>query len=148
MKLSDLRCLYHHVHVHLVEPVSYVVADGGGEDEDVLHDDTDVLPQRREGDIPGVVSVDGYATLGNVVEPWDDVGYRTLARSGPTEQGDELARVRLEVDFADRAPGSVVADRDVFEGHVSLDAWHGNGVRLLTHGRLCVEHMVQPLTGR
>ena len=79
VKLGDLRRLYHIFHVHLVETVRYVVPDGRGEHEHVLHDDADVLPQRLESHVPGVVAVDGYVPLGGVVEPGKDVGYRALA---------------------------------------------------------------------
>ena len=44
MQLGDLRRFDDSIHIHVVDAVGYVVPNAGGEDECVLHDNSDVSP--------------------------------------------------------------------------------------------------------
>ena len=87
------------------------------------------------------------AAAGDVVEARQQVDDRRLAAAGRAEQGDDLARLRLEVDVAEHGADRVVAEGDVVEAHVALDVRQRDGVRLLLDRGLGVEDLEDALAG-
>ena len=57
-----------------------------------------------------VVAVDGDTAFGDVIEPWNDVGYRALAGAGTAKKRDDLSGFDYEIDVSDCASGFVVTD--------------------------------------
>ena len=80
--------------------VGDVVANRADEEEDVLLHDADGRAQRRERDVADVVAVDRDAAVGDVVEARDQVHDGRLAAAGRSEQRDDLAGLRVDVDVA------------------------------------------------
>ena len=82
--------------------VVQVVADGRVEQVGLLGHHADHLAERGELDLPDVDAVDLDGAGVHVVQPRDQVRRRGLARAGRTDQCDQLARLRLEVDVLER----------------------------------------------
>ena len=102
--------------------VGDVVADGGGEEEHVLLDGADGLPQGGEGGVPDVYAVDGDGAGGDVVEAGHEVDDGGLAAAGGAHEGDHLTGLRLQVHTLEDGANGVVAEGDALEADVPLHA--------------------------
>ena len=92
------------------------------EDERLLQDHRDLRAQDRSLSVAQVVAVDGDPARPRVEEPHQQADERRLARAGPADDGDDLARAapRSEMSSQD-GPALVVAERDVLVADAPLD---------------------------
>src|SRR5699024_1210173 len=96
--------------------VADVFENGVGEEEHVLLDDADVLPQRVLGHGPDVQAADGEGAVGAVVEPGDQLAEGGLAAAGGADDGDGLAGGHVEVDVVQDVQVAVIGEVQVI-GH-------------------------------
>ena len=102
--------------------VGDVVADGGGEEEHVLLDGADGLPQGGEGGVADVYAVDGDGAGGDVVEAGHEADDGGLAAAGGAHEGDDLTGLRFQAHTLEDGADGVVAEGDVLEADVPLHA--------------------------
>ena len=99
--------------------VGDVLADGAGEEEDVLLDDADLAAEGGEGHVADIDAVDRDAAAVELVEARQEGGDRRLAGAGGADEGDGLAGADVEVDVRqDRLVGAV-AEGDVLVADVA-----------------------------
>ena len=114
----DLGVLGRRVDVRLaraVAPVADVVDDRIVEQHRVLRHHADRGAQRTLGDRADVLPVDQDAPGGRLVEPEQEPRDRRLAGARRPDDGDRVARRRLERNAAQDRPGGIIGELDVLE---------------------------------
>ncbi len=91
------------------------------------------------------MAVDEDAPRIDVVEPGEEVDDRRLSRAGRTDEGDRLARPRVEVDAPEHGGTGLVAEGHVAELHVARDICKLDGARGVGEIRGLVHHLEHPL---
>jgi hypothetical protein len=97
----------------------HVVGRGqvGQEIVELKHEADDVAAEARRVAQPGHGDVvDAHVAGVGPVQPADELQQRALARAGRARQRDELARLEVERDVAQRVDLTVVALRDAIDG--------------------------------
>ena len=108
--------------VGCVQPsVADVLHDRAGEQVGVLEHHGDVLAQGIAPDAAYVHAVDGDAAGFDVVEAVQQVRDGGLARAGGADEGDLLARARVERDVLQNGLFRHVAEAHIIQHHVTLD---------------------------
>ena len=108
--------------------VGDVFGDGPVEEEGVLHNGGDVLPQGLDGDVPDVLPVDADGAGLRLVEAGDELGDGGLADAGRADEGDHLTGLRAEGNVLQHRHALHVGEADVIEGDLALHV----GQRLCT----------------
>src|SRR5687767_13208553 len=99
-----------------LDPIRDVGAHGVVEENRLLRDDAQALPQRADREIPEVDPVHEDAALAHVVETGEEVHERGLARAGRTdERGNRPGR------GPEGHPREDWLARPIREGHVFID---------------------------
>ena len=104
-----------------VEPaVADVLLDRPREEQRLLEDDADLLPQRLELEVAEVDAVDHDAARSRIVEADEQAHQGALAGAGGADDGDPLAGARLEGDVVERVVAARVGEVDVPDGDAAL----------------------------
>ena len=102
-----------------VAAVADVVEDRVVEQHGILRNHADGGAQRTLRHLADVLPVDQDPPGGRLVEPEQEPGDRRLAGARRPDDGDRLARLRLERDAAQDRPRRIVGEFDVLEPHVA-----------------------------
>src|SRR4029079_6510411 len=124
-----------------------VAGHGPGEEEGLLRDDPDPLPEVLEGHLAHVEHGALAGAAGRVVEARDEVDQRRLATARAADDGRRLARTGPERDVApDRLLGTRVAEFDRVEDDLPAPRGIGRPDRplWLADHRLGVEDLADP----
>ena len=108
--------------------VENVVPDTAVEEEYVLLDDTDVLPERFQGQTGNVLAVDLNGAGGRTIEPGQQMADGGLAAAGGAYQGQNIALGNVQVDVLQHFPAVVVAEAYILQGNVSLRLGQALGI--------------------
>ena len=128
-----------------VHAVCDVVEHGAVEEEHVLQNDGNVVAQGRERDVLRVVSVDEDFARLRIIEPLeqgDDCGF---ADACCTDEGDHLTGFGAERNVVENLRFLRVAERDVFEFHISLTLRNVHGVVGFLNFAFRVKKLENPL---
>ena len=91
---------------------AHVLEDRAVEEEPLLGDDDDALPQRAEGGVPQVGPAQGDRALGGVVEPGHQLGQGRLPRARRPHQGQALPRRDGEAHVAQDLGAVAIGETD------------------------------------
>ena len=113
MGVGDARRLHDFFKTGVRIAVTDVFADGAGEENRILRDNTDLTAQIAQFDLADIGVVDLDAPVVHVVETGDQVDGGGLADPGPADQADHLAGLDFEADVVEHWFALVVS-----EGHL------------------------------
>src|SRR5918998_2764516 len=82
--------------------VGYVLAHGAVEYQGFLQQQSDVLPERAQGQVPDVVAVEAYLPGIRVVETQEQLGCRGLPGAARSDEREHLAGSHAEGDVVQR----------------------------------------------
>ncbi len=129
-QVLQLALLQHRGQPALVEgPVQHdVVAQGAGEDEDILEHQPEEVAQAAELELPDIHTVHGDAALVHVVEAHEQVDERALAGAGVAHHGHAAALGDDAAQVADHLPAALlVGEGDALQAHLGSE---GGGLRI------------------
>jgi hypothetical protein len=109
---------------------------------------TAMCAEALERQVADVVAADRDATLGDVVEPRDEVGERALPAPAHAHERDDLADGDLQVDVAEHRLAGVVGERDVLELDAAADAVEDDGARAVDDLGAAIEEPERALRAR
>jgi hypothetical protein len=122
-----------------------VAGDRAREQEGLLRDQADPIPEVLALDVADVDAVDVERALGDVVEARDQVDERALAAAGAADDRGRPARRDVERDVVqDRVLGAGIAELDVPERHRARRRGRGDRLRLVADGRRRPQDLLDP----
>ena len=127
-----------------------VGGDGPAEQERLLGDEPDALPEHLAIERSDIDAIDEHGALGRVVQARDQVHDGGLAAAGASDDGRGLAGPRLERDGVQhRVLGAGIAEADIAELDQSgpLDDREGDRFGRIGDGRLRLEDLLDPAGG-
>ena len=147
VQVGDLAGDHHRLLAHIRAHEQQVLADGPVEQERLLEDDPDMLPQRGLRERADVRAADGDRPRPRVVKPQQQRDERALAAAGVADESNFLARSHQEVDVAQDRGLAVVAERDVPELDAAVNplARQHGGPRVVLHVRVLAQEIDDPL---
>ena len=98
-----------------------------------------------EGEFADVLAVDGDLSVGNVVEPGEEVDDGGFPATGGAQDGSYLAGLGVQVDFSQGGRAIFVGEPDLLELDVSVRAAHFDSIGTLRHRRPGIQHRKQAL---
>jgi hypothetical protein len=123
--------------------VGDVVVHGRAEQERVVGNDADLVPQRAGLDLAHVAAVDQHAALGDVVLAPDQADERRLPGAGGAHERHRRAAVDLEVDVVEDRRAVLIGERDAAQLHAPVARPERPRVRRGLQLRLAVEQLEQ-----
>ena len=91
------------------------------EEEDILLDNRDLPPQRREIPVAHVDAVDQHAAHVGIVGAVDELGDGAFPRARLAHNGNGFARFHLERNVAQDLGSGHIAEGNVLEGNAAQD---------------------------
>ena len=122
-----------------------VVRDRAGEEKALLRDDPELATEGLLRDVAHVVVVDRDRAATRVVETSEELRDRGLARSGVADECDGRPGGDVEVEVVEHVGEIAVAEPDVIEADVTIDARERRRARAVDDLRLFVEHVDDPV---
>jgi len=113
--------------------IANVVANRPGEKKRFLQDHADLRAKRLLCYVADVISVDEHLPAFHVVEPLQQAGNRALPRAGRPNDGDGLPGFDVQVEIIEHGHIRLVAERDVAELDISLNARQLPRIRLVLY---------------
>ena len=109
--------------------------------EEIIHlqHQTHLLVQRFATDEADVLLIDQDAPALRLIEPGDQRNDAALAAAGGADQCDHLAGFGAQAHVVKNRALRVVAERDIFESHVTINVAERFGLRHVLHFRLCIQ---------
>ena len=122
-------------------PERDVVANGAGEEEALLRNDSELAPKRRLRDVAQVDAVDRDPSFERIVEAGEELRDRRLPGAGVADEGDGRPGGDVEVDPVQHLGSRGVAEANALEADVTLDPVELARVRLVADLGLLVHHV-------
>src|SRR5918998_3486053 len=125
--------------------VGYVLAHGAVEYQGFLQQQSDVLPERAQGQVPDVVAVEAYLPGIRVVETQEQLGCRGLPGAARSDEREHLAGSHLEGDVVQRRFFRArIAKANRVELHYAAHSVQRTGPGFVLHRGLLVEELDDP----
>ena len=116
--------------------VADVLENGVGEKEHVLLDDADVLVDGALGHIPDIVAIELDGTLGDLVEPGDQLAEGGLAAAGGADDGDGLAGLHMQAHAPEHIQLAVIGEGHILHIDGTLHVFQHHSISLILEGGL------------
>ena len=101
--------------------VAYIFHDAVGKEKHLLLDDTHLPPQGGLGHLAHILAVHPDGSLGDVVEPGNQLADGGLAAPGGAHKGELFPGVDIQAHVPQNLGLVIVPEVDVVEGHISFD---------------------------
>ena len=115
------------------------------EDEGLLHQDADLLPEGVQRRVAHVDAVHHDAALVDVVKAGQEADDRRLSRARGTDERDLLARADVQVEVFEHVDAGFIAERDVIEIYLPFHIVKRDGVLLIMDGDGRIDGLVYAL---
>jgi hypothetical protein len=126
------RCFggsHHRIQVQVLAPVGNVVTHSRGKQQRVLHDNADMLTQRRELVRPDINTIERDAATGNVIKARDQLRNGALPTPGTAQESNDLARRRAEGNVVQHRDSSTVSKAHMLEMYQPGEMREGASLR-------------------
>ncbi|MNG07958.1 hypothetical protein D3C84_912860 [compost metagenome] len=129
--------------------VSNILTDRAGEQEYVLLHNADMFAERFQLHLTNIEAVNRYASFAHFVETGQKAAYRSLTRTGRSDECDRLACANRQINAVQNRTSRLIAEADVRELNIAMHRRNGNRILRIRDVRLCVDHFeITPEAGK